>query len=287
MRAALTIVLLSIGWTAGDLPSSAQDLTLAVSSSVASAFQIRPGATSGSLQLTIFRTGTVDATDFLTGWQASLLLVPDDGAVGSLVFDSATEPVDGYAFENVGSLGLGAVNSGTELLAFDTHFPFSGGASVDSGSDAALLDFTLQASADALGGFSVFAMPGLGSSEWSDASEPVFRRREFANVRDGDTPIRLASVFISHPGDFDFDNDVDGRDFLLWQRGDSFSPLSAGDLQDWNDHFGFSANSVAAIAAIEVVPEPNSALLFVLAAGLATFSRHLNAEHLGANSAAM
>jgi hypothetical protein len=42
------------------------------------------------------------------------------------------------------------------------------------------------------------------------------------------------------PGDFDEDGDVDGRDFLAWQRGQSATPLSAGDLTDWQDHYGES-----------------------------------------------
>jgi hypothetical protein len=40
-------------------------------------------------------------------------------------------------------------------------------------------------------------------------------------------------------GDFDQDSDVDGQDFLLWQRGDSpISPLSPEDLADWQSHYG-------------------------------------------------
>lgn len=32
------------------------------------------------------------------------------------------------------------------------------------------------------------------------------------------------------------DGDVDGRDFLVWQRGES--PASAGDLADWQANYG-------------------------------------------------
>ncbi len=54
-------------------------------------------------------------------------------------------------------------------------------------------------------------------------------------------------------GDFDGDNDVDGADFLVWQRdlGD------AGNLDDWNVNFG----ATAAAATIAAVPEPASLLL--------------------------
>ncbi|MDZ4658723.1 MAG: PEP-CTERM sorting domain-containing protein [Bythopirellula sp.] len=38
--------------------------------------------------------------------------------------------------------------------------------------------------------------------------------------------------------DFDGDTDIDGRDFLLWQRGGSPNPFSAGDLALWQDQYG-------------------------------------------------
>lgn len=34
------------------------------------------------------------------------------------------------------------------------------------------------------------------------------------------------------------DGDVDGRDFLIWQRGGSLTPISTGDLADWQSHYG-------------------------------------------------
>jgi hypothetical protein len=54
------------------------------------------------------------------------------------------------------------------------------------------------------------------------------------------------------PGDFDFDGDVDGRDFLVWQRGGSPTPLSAGDLADWQANYGAGSQTAATTA----VPEP-------------------------------
>ena len=55
-------------------------------------------------------------------------------------------------------------------------------------------------------------------------------------------------------GDFDSDGDVDGRDFLLWQRNPS-----VGDLADWQANYGvgsLTANSVA-------VPEPSNMVWIV------------------------
>lgn len=61
------------------------------------------------------------------------------------------------------------------------------------------------------------------------------------------------------PGDFDNDGDVDGRDFLVWQRGESPGPLSAGDLQDWQENYGASG-----LASVNVVPEPSTGLMILL-----------------------
>ncbi len=47
------------------------------------------------------------------------------------------------------------------------------------------------------------------------------------------------------PGDFDRDSDVDGADFLLWQRG----PASAEDLEDWRTNFGALSDEVVAATA--------------------------------------
>jgi hypothetical protein len=46
-------------------------------------------------------------------------------------------------------------------------------------------------------------------------------------------------------GDFDGDGDVDGRDFLRWQRGNSPNPLSSGDLALWQEQYGTSGLLVA------------------------------------------
>jgi hypothetical protein len=75
--------------------------------------------------------------------------------------------------------------------------------------------------------------------------------------------LEIPAVDPGQIGDFDGDEDVDGADFLKWQRGQSPTPLSDDDLQDWKDHFG------AATVAGAPVPEPRSAGLAVLAAVMA------------------
>ena len=63
-------------------------------------------------------------------------------------------------------------------------------------------------------------------------------------------------------GDFDEDGDVDGGDFLIWQRGGSPNPLSASDLADWQANYGVGPLVATSFA----VPEPASAVLLILAA---------------------
>ncbi|MDZ4657556.1 MAG: PEP-CTERM sorting domain-containing protein [Bythopirellula sp.] len=65
-------------------------------------------------------------------------------------------------------------------------------------------------------------------------------------------------------GDFDGDGDVDGRDFLVWQRGGSPSPFSPGDLAAWQ-----GAYNGGALAAVSAVPEPSALLLLSLGGLLA------------------
>jgi hypothetical protein len=60
------------------------------------------------------------------------------------------------------------------------------------------------------------------------------------------------SVGLALEGDFDLDGDVDGRDFLVWQRNPSI-----GDLADWQNNYdtgALTANSTA-------VPEPGSLMM--------------------------
>jgi len=81
-------------------------------------------------------------------------------------------------------------------------------------------------------------------------------------------------------GDYDGDDDVDGADFLLWQRqlggpgsadGSGNGTVDAADLTIWQTNFGAGGNAVGSAAA---VPEP-AGLACALAAALAvvTFGR--------------
>ncbi|MDZ4656901.1 MAG: hypothetical protein SH868_04905 [Bythopirellula sp.] len=75
------------------------------------------------------------------------------------------------------------------------------------------------------------------------------------------------------PGDFDGDGDVDGRDFLAWQRGESPTAFSAADLATWQ-----GAYNGGALAALNAVPEPTSAWLVVLGSLLCWQARPKHTE---------
>jgi hypothetical protein len=68
----------------------------------------------------------------------------------------------------------------------------------------------------------------------------------------------LTAISVSSPGDFDFDGDIDGRDFLVWQRGGSPSPFSASDLTAWQTGYG-----VEPLATSHAVPEPAACVILI------------------------
>ena len=69
-----------------------------------------------------------------------------------------------------------------------------------------------------------------------------------------DGVVTYGQIQVGLPGDFDNDGDVDGRDFLVWQRGGTSPPLGSAALTAWQNNYG-SGSLVGAIAA---VPEPAS-----------------------------
>jgi hypothetical protein len=69
----------------------------------------------------------------------------------------------------------------------------------------------------------------------------------------------LGSVSVGIPGDFDNDSDVDGRDFLIWQRGGS--PGGVGDVSDLGDWQTNYSTGTGPLTAVTAVPEPGSLAL--------------------------
>ena len=86
------------------------------------------------------------------------------------------------------------------------------------------------------------------------------------SLANGNTDLVLTFQASSLPGDFDTDGDVDGRDFLIWQRGGSPNQGSPADLSDWQSHYGTS-NLTSTVSA---VPEPASGTLLILTLAAST-----------------
>jgi hypothetical protein len=125
------------------------------------------------------------------------------------------------------------------------------------------------------------ANPGIESLPFGNSTSPV-GEWIFTQARGvapaGTVEVRLFALFVDQspglvyfddlqgmivvdegtPGDFDGDDDVDGRDFLVWQRGGSPNALSAGDLAEWQANY-----NVGGMAAVSAVPEPSSVALIL------------------------
>lgn len=77
----------------------------------------------------------------------------------------------------------------------------------------------------------------------------------FLVTYDGVSDVVILSDFAlsTSPGDFDADGDVDGTDFLFWQR----NGLSTAELLDWQSHYG----QLSSLSATAAVPEPTTLML--------------------------
>ncbi|MBL9166004.1 MAG: hypothetical protein JNL18_25000 [Planctomycetaceae bacterium] len=62
---------------------------------------------------------------------------------------------------------------------------------------------------------------------------------------------------LSQPGDFNLDGNVDGSDFLIWQR-----DATVGALADWKANFGVHASLLGPVS---VIPEPLAGYLLAVA----------------------
>jgi hypothetical protein len=109
---------------------------------------------------------------------------------------------------------------------------------------------------------------GAGDVQWFDNS---------LTTDPGQFGIRIEKIEAGRlVGDYDLDGDVDGGDFLKWQRsfgsddsmadGDLDGIVDADDLAIWQDHYGELVESAAAGT---TVPEPGSLGLLLTMAALA------------------
>jgi hypothetical protein len=130
--------------------------------------------------------------------------------------------------------------------------------------------------------------PGAGAIDWIEFQHygrptPEPDRNEF----DTDFFIRSLEVTGNAPSqtaDFDSDGDIDGADFLTWQRGlgvtsgatramgnaDGDADVDAADLTIWKQQFGPTSSAAANLSNVSAIPEPSAAAIAVGAvAGMA------------------
>ena len=100
-------------------------------------------------------------------------------------------------------------------------------------------------------------------SPFNDAGQLAF----MLQFTDGTTGIFVAETGL--PGDFNGSGNVDGADFLFWQR-------NHGDterLQIWEENYGAPDVGLAGFSAALAVPEPNTAFLSLFMVALAALCR--------------
>jgi hypothetical protein len=140
----------------------------------------------------------------------------------------------------------GQLNAGgTMEILLEDYVPVSGD------------EFSIFGFGSAVGDFS-YVLPTLSEGLFWDTSQVL--------------TTGVLSVYADLPptGDFDNDGDVDGVDFLIWQRGESPNPFSPGDLAAWQQNYGNGPLSQAT-----AVPEPGALLVMVGCAGFLVRSRHI------------
>lgn len=121
----------------------------------------------------------------------------------------------------------------------------------------------------------VFGLPNDAVNQWAVLGEGTDHRHDPQGLPDA--VIRIATA------DFDQDGDVDGDDFLTWQRGfgigstlpegdaDGNGEVDAGDLAAWQFQFG-STNAVVPIGS--AVPEPAGLMAVAFLVVVRAASRH-------------
>lgn len=121
----------------------------------------------------------------------------------------------------------------------------------------------------------VFGLPNDVVNQWAVLGEGTDHRHEPQGLPDA--VIKIATA------DFNQDGDVDGDDFLVWERGlgvgstlsegdaDSDGEVDASDLAAWRFQFG-SANAASTVSS--AVPEPTELVAVACLAAVFTVRRH-------------
>lgn len=213
--------------------------------------------------------GANDIDDVFTGDAAEGAVITLRGT-STLEADSIAEGVDlvleDSAIATFGSLDADMTSDNRDEAPF---FAFESKIIVNSLDAELILSLPTEIIQSTLEGFDArpFIINGLSGLSYADDPSAW-------NVTDWNGTSALSSlklVSTGGPGDFNGDGDVDGQDFLAWQRGESPNPLSTSDLSDWESAYGS-----AAVASSTQIPEPGS---FVLLGTMAFVLTSLRRRH--------
>jgi hypothetical protein len=192
-----------------------------------------------------------------------------DTDLTDVVYAAPANAIAALVYEDVGRGGFGDDYSGFDMLAVlnlsdgDLSDLMFGAGS--SGFETGLLTGGIANNAE-FGGDGVPDALILGSDEVYVTLVPTGTNdfqlsamgfsASMAAMTDGD----ILFLVEGQPGDFDGDDDVDGADFLYWQRNDG----TADGLLEWENNYGATPLSTVQNA----VPEPGSIVLIALALGI-------------------
>ena len=171
-------------------------------------------------------TGAATVTGAGSQWNNSYLYVGREGSGTLNITDGGLVSVDGNLTiddDRNGDSFIYMATGGMLALASDEY------------GDDSLGDFL-----DLINGTDAINYWDIGLSDWTNITSATYGddyTLEYLTTGDlaGYT---VLTVLTPEPGaDFDIDGDIDGADFLAWQRGESPMPLSDFDLNAWKESF--------------------------------------------------
>ncbi|MAT67978.1 MAG: hypothetical protein CMJ58_00465 [Planctomycetaceae bacterium] len=211
----------------------------------------------------------------------------DDGYIGNLNRSAGAVTVDGphSTWTNHGSLWVGREGSGT-LVITDYGFVSVGGMlAIDANGDADSFinmstggvlaiagdaDDSLVQFLDHIEGSDAVRYWDDDLAEWALLNSGTNGRDYTIRYFDEGDLAGFTLLTVGRIGDFDVDDDVDGSDFLIWQRGGSPHPVSQYELIDWQVNFGTRTPPGPSSA---TVPEPTGMLLIAVGTTCAASGR--------------
>ncbi|NOZ40752.1 MAG: hypothetical protein GXP24_11075 [Planctomycetes bacterium] len=222
--------------------------------------------------------GQINAINSTLSFDAGLTNNGEMNLINTTILGSVASSATG----NTTLVGSNAVSGDFAMSAADALFVGVGGLlagqfdALDIGGDAMLagaLNVSLDPGFALTAGdtFDIVDIAGTASGNFNGLADGALVGNFggvdlFIDYNGGDgNDVALFTVSLS--GDFDADGDVDGSDFLAWQRGEVSNPPSASDLSDWETNFGTVAPLAASSTAI---PEPSSLIIALLLSGLVT-----------------